>query len=372
MGIIEERDRHGKKRIAVRKRWPDGSECFRYVENKTVGKKLLSRINEAIAMGTWRQLKKELAHGVEKGLTVETFWERFRDEYCKPRMASWKRYDLSFVSLNEHLGGIPLKDFTRTDLHGYIKARKGKVSDSTINRDIAAIKKMFSYAFEVAAVETNPLVRFAIIPVQETAIRVTEQEEFERLVNAMPSQEMQALVAALGETGMRKSEGLNLQRRDVDFRNGRVIVEKTKGKTVRYIPLSEFALGKLAALPIYLKNPYVFVHQSGPRKGKRIINPDKQFREGRKAAGLDWVTFHNLRHFRGTSWLRHGADIRSVQEKLGHRDIKTTLRYTHFVESLGDKAIREAQEREASRIREAQEREEAERKAKLERGKNGG
>jgi integrase len=120
---------------------------------------------------------------------------------------------------------------------------------------------------------------------------------------------------------MRRGEGLKLQRQDVDYKKGRIIVEKTKP----------------------------------------ILNPYKQFCEGRKAVGLEWVTFHNLRHYRGTSWLQHGADIRSVQEKLGHRDIKTTMRYAHFVETHGDRAIREAQERE---VRETED--------QSKRGKNGG
>jgi integrase len=116
------------------------------------------------------------------------------------------------------------------------------------------------------------------------------------------------------------------------------------------------------AKAIFLNNPYVFVHQSGPKKGKRINNPHKRFYVGRKASGFAWVTFHLLRYFRGTSWLQHGADIRSVQEKLGHKDIRTTLRYTHYVEDHADHAIRDAQEHEA-RQKEAE--------AKMEWGKNG-
>ena len=75
--------------------------------------------------------------------------------------------------------------------------------------------------------------------------------------------------------------------------------------------------------------------------------PEKQFNAGRKAAGLEWVTIHGLRHYRATSWIQHGADPRSVQEKLGHKAIQTTMRYVHYVETHGDRAIREAQERES-------------------------
>ena len=349
MGIVEPVI-NGKKRIAVRKRWPDGTEIYRIVENRTIGKKLLSRINEAIAMGSWRELREELRRGVEKNISVRQFWERFRDEYCVPRMTSWKRYQLSFKTLNSVLGDITIREFSRAHLHGYIKSRKGKVSDSTINRDIAAVKKMFSFAFDVEAVETNPLIRFKIIPVQETALRVPTREEFEKLIESMPTPEMSAFVAIIGETGLRKSEALNIKWNDIDLQRDRLILENTKGKKVRYIPLSKQAIDKILEIPRYVEIENVFVHDSGPYRGKRIVNPDKQFRTGRKLAGLNWLTIHGLRHYRATAWLQHGADIRSVQEKLGHKDIQTTMRYAHYVETHGDKAIREAQERESELI----------------------
>jgi len=346
MGIIESRDAGGKRRFAVRKRWPDGSEIYRYVANRTLGKQLLSRIEEAITMGTWRELREELRHGVEKDVTVRQFWERFRDEYCKPRMTSWKRYEQSFKLINERVGDVPLREFNRVHLHKYIQYRKGQVTDSTINRDIAAIKKMFSYAFEVEAVETNPLVRFKNIPVQETALRVLTDEEFERLINSMPTPEMSAFVAIVGETGMRLSEALNLKWKDVDFQRDRITLEHTKGKRVRYVPLSKKAIQKMLEIPKHIGVENVFVRDSGQNKGKKIINPNDQFQRGRKAAGLEWATIHGLRHYRITSWIQHGADIRSVQGKAGHAEIQTTMRYAHYVETHADKAIREAQERE--------------------------
>jgi integrase len=130
---------------------------------------------------------------------------------------------------------------------------------------------------------------------------------------------------------------------------GSIILENTKGKRVRYVPLSKKAIEKIMQLPRYIGVENLFVWDSGQSKGKRIRSPYKQFRQGRKAAGLEWVTIHGLRHYRGTSWLQNGADIRSVQEKLGHQSIQTTMRYAHYVETHGDKAIREAQERERER-----------------------
>ena len=75
-------------------------------------------------------------------------------------MRFWRRYALSFKSLNATLGSIPLKEFQRNDLHSYVAKRKRQVKPATVNRDIAAISKLFSYALECGEVDKYPLVRF--------------------------------------------------------------------------------------------------------------------------------------------------------------------------------------------------------------------
>ena len=75
-------------------------------------------------------------------------------------MRSRRRYALSFKSLNAMLGNIPLREFQRKDLHRYVAQRKKQGQPATVNRDIAAISKLFSYAPECGEVDTHPLVRF--------------------------------------------------------------------------------------------------------------------------------------------------------------------------------------------------------------------
>jgi integrase len=345
MGIVK-RFVKGKWVYGVSRRLPVnklGMKRFRrWYENKRLAGKVLDILNGAIATGHIDGVLPGLVHTEEQAYTVASFWIRFRDEYCKPRMTSWKRYQLSFESLNAHLGIIPLEAFRREHLHGFVEKRVKEVSASTCNKDIAAIKKMFSYALEVGAIQFHPLVKFRTIKVQETALRVPTADEFHKLVDSMPEPELAALVAVLGETGMRKGEALGLTWDRLDLLRRRMQLEKTKGKKVRSVPLSEFAVEKLRSLIRFVHQPRVFVHPNG----KPWTNPDKKFRAGRKAAGMPWVTFHTLRHYRGTSWLDHGADIKSVQESLGHADIQTTMRYLKHVQSRTERAIREAQERE--------------------------
>ena len=161
MGIYKVKDRRGRRRYVVSKYWPNGSGRLRmYAPNYRSAQALQTRIESSILDGTWKQLKQELAGGTRTIWTVHSFYERFFEEYCRPRMRSRRRYALSFKSLNAMLGNIPLKEFRRKDLYRYVAKRKEQVQPATVNRDIAAISKLFSYALECGEVDTHPLVRF--------------------------------------------------------------------------------------------------------------------------------------------------------------------------------------------------------------------
>ena len=153
MGIYKVKDRRGRRRYVVSKYWPNGSGRLRmYAPNYRSAQALQTRIESSILDGTWKQLKRELAGGKRTIWTVRSFYERFFEEYCKPRMRSRRRYALSFKSLNAMLGNIPLKEFQRKDLHRYVAKRKGQVQPATVNRDIAALSKLFSYALELSLI----------------------------------------------------------------------------------------------------------------------------------------------------------------------------------------------------------------------------
>ena len=343
MGINRVIDHRGKTRIQVSRRWPDGTRFRRYSSNMTAARKTLARLDGAIAGGAWREYKESLDHGCEEYVTVAEFSDIFLEQHCKVRMRSWKRYELSLKTLNPVLGGIQLEHFQRKDLHRYVQRRIKDVKPNTINRDIACVKKMFSFALELGFIDTHPLVRFPVLPVEEKAFRVLTPEEFRRLVDGMDRPSIAAMVAVLGETGMRKSEALHLKWEHVDLQQQLVTVEHTKNRRVRHIPLSPFAVEWLNRTVRYLKDPYVFIN---PRTESHWVTPDKAFRRGRRKSNLDWVGFHDLRRFRATQWVIQGVDLRTVKELLGHADIKTTMRYAHFAPSHAMSSVRKIQSRE--------------------------
>ena len=130
MAINHEKDHKGQKRIVVSKYWPDGSRFRRYFPNMTVAKKTMARIEESIAMGTWPALKEELS----------------------------KRHALKPIV--RFLGDVKLKALRRSHAHEFIALRSREVSPATVNRNLAVLKNMMTFALEREYIEAHPLLRF--------------------------------------------------------------------------------------------------------------------------------------------------------------------------------------------------------------------
>ena len=362
MGIYKVKDRRGRRRYVVSKYWPNGSGRLRmYAPNYRSAQALQTRIESSILDGTWKQLKQELAGGKRTIWTVRRFYKRFFEEYCKPRLRCLRRYALSFKSLNAMLGNIPLKEFQRKDLHRYVAKRKGQVQPATVNRDIATLNKLFSYALECGEIDTHPLVRFPELKEPKKVFRLLTVHQFRNLVEAVDNPSLQAMIAVIGETGIRKGEALSLTWSRADLGRRMLWVEFPKDDESREIPLSKYAAGYLAGLVRHLNTPYVFVS----RTGTRWVNPDKSLRCAAERVGLK-VGFHDLRRFRCSHWLMQGVDVRTVQKLMGHSAISTTMRYAGYVSSHALQSIREAQANEDSQTQQATGRKQGE----MIRGKN--
>ena len=217
---------------------------------------------------------------------------------------------------------------------------------------MAVLKNMLTFALDKEYIDSHPLVRFSLLPEPEKALTVMTISEERRLVECVGEFDIAigAYTALLGETGMRKSEGLRLRWKDLDFSNRLVSLGETKSGYARYVPLTEFAITWLKRLTRVVGEPHVFLRSN--RKPWR--DPREPFDKGRKEARLQWVGFHDLRHFRATQWVKHGVDLRTVQHFLGHADISTTMRYAHFapdhaVRSVNKVEVMEMQELESER-----------------------
>lgn len=344
MGVRERRDRNGSMRVYVDRRWPDGRRFLRVVPNKTVGKRVLARIEESIAMGTWREFRKELS--TEKTprtvSTIADVAEKYM-AFCESRnrRPDFKRQALTTIV--RHFGEVKIEDFNKVHAIEFIERRRKHVAPATVNRGLAVLKHMLNFCVANEWIPDNPLRGFSLLPEPERALRVMTLEEERHLVDCVARCDLTigAMVALLGETALRKSEGLRLRWQDIDARSRILTVGESKSGKVRYVPLTAFALQWLGTLNRIVGVDHVFIRENrNPWK-----DPRGPFEAGRDAAGLDWVKgFHDLRHFRATQWVRNGMDIRTVQELLGHSNIRTTMRYSHFDQSHAIRSVHEVEE----------------------------
>jgi integrase len=347
MAISKWKDRNGRSVIYVSKRWPDGSRFRRVQPNKSTAKKTLARIEESIAMGTWRKLQKEFSqHDIRRNPTIEEFRDVYLEQYCSVhnRRPDFKEQALS--SIVELLGSLRLKQFTRKDARRFVAKRLNEVAPATTNRNVAVLKNMFSFAVELDLVESNPLQGFKLLPETERALKIMTYADYRKLVKCVTaaSSSIGAFVAILGETAIRKAEGLKLTWDDIDFNRRQLIIQgETKSRKVRYIPLSDFAIETLRSLVRVIGQKALFVRDNH----KPWKDPRSPFWEGREAANLTWVRgFHDLRHFRATQWLLNGMDVNTVKELLGHSDINTTMRYVHYIQEHAADLVQKVSEKE--------------------------
>lgn len=129
--------------------------------------------------------------------------------------------------------------------------------------------------------------------------------------------------------GLRVSEIVNLKITDIDSSNMQLFIEKAKGKKDRYVNLPESILEQLRAYyKEYKPKRYLFEGQYGDKYS--IRSAQKVFQNAMEKAKINKdVGIHGLRHSFATHLLEAGTDIRFIQELLGHKDLKTTLLYTH-------------------------------------------
>ena len=156
-------------------------------------------------------------------------------------------------------------------------------------------------------------------------IRYLKEDEVNTLVNACADHLKPIVVTALN-TGMRRTEILELKWADVDIDNRKIILKKTKNNEVRVLPISKTLLAEFTELYNSRKGEYVFTDS----KGKSFGDIKKSFLTAIKKANITDFRFHDLRHTFGSHLVMQGVNIRTVQHLMGHKDITMTMRYSHL------------------------------------------
>jgi len=240
------------------------------------------------------------------------------------------------------------------ELRGYVAAlHEAGYARSTISRRLASLRSFFRFGQREGWTRTNPAKPLRNPRKHRTLPHFLSSEDLGRLLSAPPADEPlglrdRAILETMYSAGLRVSELVGLNDSDLDFHAG-VVRVRGKGRRERLAPIGSYAaralqhwlrVRKLSAQePSGAESP-VFVNRFGRRITTRSVA--RMLQKYLRHTGLDTrTTPHSLRHSFATHLLDRGADIRSVQELLGHKSLVTTQIYTH-VNTAG---LREAYQR---------------------------
>jgi integrase/recombinase XerD len=258
-----------------------------------------------------------------------------------PRTVEAYRRDLT--ALGGWLGRSPTAATTE-DLERWLaELRAAGLSPATIARRVASVRSLFRHLILIGAVTENPAADLDLPRRVRRLPRTLSPGEAERLIEAAAGTTPlalrdRALVELLYGAGLRVSEAVGLDKAGVDL-DQRLVRTIGKGGKERVVPVGREAVD---ALRRYLSRgrphldrrhrPELFLNAQGgalTRAGAFLI-----LRRLGEKAGLepDRVHPHLLRHSFATHLLEGGADLRSVQEMLGHADLSTTELYTHVTD----------------------------------------
>jgi len=216
---------------------------------------------------------------------------------------------------------LSLEDVRTYQVH---LAGKG-IAWATLNQIVCALR--FFYGVTLHQSEVPERIPYARKP--RTLPEVLSREEVVRFLEAVPSLKSRIALTTAYATGMRVSEVVAVEIRNIDSDRMVIRIEHGKGAKDRYVMLSEQLLGILRAYWV-LARPKRFLFPG--RDGDTPVDVTvlhAACRSARVAAGIDKrVSVHTLRHSFATHLLEQGTDIRIIQVLLGHNNLSTTARYT--------------------------------------------
>jgi len=269
-------------------------------------------------------------------------------EYLNSRQVSKNTllsYERDINQLASYLKGLDKKMFeaTEEDLQGYIvyMTTIGK-SSATISRCVASMKAFYRYLLKNKLVEENIAEKLLAPKVEKKELSILSVGEVEKLLeqpsNAdLKGQRDKAMLEVLYATGIRVTELISLKISDVNVNAGHIKVKK-KNKE-RIIPVSNTSLKYLKEYvenvrPLLIKTEEeesLFINANGQKMTRqgfwKIL---KQYKDQAKIEKE--LTPHTIRHSFAVHMLQNGAELKSVQELLGHTDVASTMMYTHVAD----------------------------------------
>ena len=260
---------------------------------------------------------------IEKGLSANT-------------IDAYKRDLTAFLDFCTEKGAEELCDIERTHINGYIlKLHEEKYTSTSVMRKTASLRGFFKWLCANEICNTNPALTLEQPKIPKKLPKVMTIEEINTILSQNLTKLERVILELLYGCGLRVSELVNLKINDIDI-SAKYLQCTGKGSKERIVPIGSKAL---KAIKDYEKERD-FILQKNRQTSKILLIKE----DGKNITRQDVYTFihkqgekihksispHTLRHSFATHLLENGADLRVVQELLGHSDVSTTQLYTHI------------------------------------------
>ncbi|MBN2693963.1 tyrosine recombinase XerC [bacterium] len=254
-----------------------------------------------------------------------------------------RAYKTDLAQFEESLKGKELLAITTLDVRNFVhKLHNQKMDPTSVSRHLSAIRSLFKYLIGEKIVDKNPAKEVSNPKTPTKMPSYLTEDVMEHFLNTPDTENLsgardKAILELLYATGLRVSELVSINKEQIDYENKSIIV-KGKGKKERLVLFGSYAQDAIKKYLVFRTElesiegadiDALFLSLRGTRLTQRSVQRivDKYI----ELAGIKYkISPHSLRHSFATHMMNNGADIRSIQEFLGHESISTTQRYTHI------------------------------------------
>ena len=251
------------------------------------------------------------------------------------------RVDLEEWALFLSKTGLDVSSFTRSDAAAYTREMMAEFSERSVLRKLTALRTFYGYLERRGAVDSDPFSTISMRRKESRLPSVLTEEEVRALLSlprsSFKEERDHMLFLLIYNTGMRIAEALSVDVGDVELDKRRILITG-KGSKERFVFFSPSTVDEIR---VYLARREEYLRERGiedelaffiGKRGGRLPFSSAHIIFDEYRARLGWqkeFTPHTLRHSFATHMMDRGADIRLVQELLGHESISTTQIYTH-------------------------------------------
>ena len=260
--------------------------------------------------------------------------------------SAWRRYAQGVNEVAGHVGPETITEHLVNADTEYLRSflaylAESSYSPATMARKIATLRSFYKWLERNTIIDSNPMTLIRTPRQKKRLPKAIDVEQVEKLLSAPNSATLlgsrdRAILETLYSTGIRVSELVGINFGDID-QTGQAIVIRGKGRKERIVPLGTHALNALVHYIETLQTNQIsdnnedplFINKHNTRLSTRSVR--RKVSKYLEEVGLDpSISPHTLRHSFATHLLDNGADLRSVQELLGHQSLSTTQVYTHL------------------------------------------